>query len=87
MNITIANFRAVAKALLKINATLERLADVQEYSALKNLNYVPRPKHLQLSVEEREVSVSYTDEERDAVREFREKIGALPESEKTDEVS
>jgi hypothetical protein len=68
--------KPLVRELARLARATERLATVEEARALKEFAYVPPPDRT-LTTEEREVYVTYTDEEVDAVREFREKLGKI----------
>lgn len=80
MDINLMRLKPLVRELARLAKATERLVAVEEARALRDFAYVPPPDRV-LSVEEREVYVTYTDEETDAVREFREKLGKVPPEE------
>ena len=84
MDINLMRLKPLVRELARLAKATERLVAVTEARALRDFAYVPPPDRT-LTAEEREVYVSYTDEEVDAVREFREKLGKVAEEEPENE--
>ena len=77
MDINLMRLKPLVREIARLAKATERLVAVEEARALRDFAYV-RPPEKPLSTEEREVYVTYTDEELDAVNEFREKLGKVP---------
>ena len=77
MDINLMRLKPLVREIARLAKATERLVAVEEARALRDFAYV-RPAERPLSVEEREVYVTYTDEELDAVNEFRETLGKVP---------
>ena len=77
MDINLMRLKPLVREIARLAKATERLVAVEEARALRDFNYV-RPAERTLTPEEREVYVTYTDEELDAVNEFREKLGKVP---------
>ena len=77
MDINLMRLKPLVRELARLAKATERLVAVEEARALRDFAYV-RPPERPLTVEEREVYVTYTDEELDAINEFREKLGKVP---------
>jgi len=77
VDINLMRLKPLVRELARLAKATERLVAVEEARALRDFSYV-RPPERPLTTEEREVYVTYTDEELDAVNEFREKLGKVP---------
>ena len=77
MDINLMRLKPLVREIARLAKATERLVAVEEARALRDFAYV-RPPEKPLTVEEREVYVTYTDEELDAINEFREKLGKVP---------
>ena len=80
MDINLMRLKPLVREIARLAKATERLVAVEEARALRDFNYV-RPPEKPLTTEEREVYVTYTDEELDAVNEFRERLGKVPPAE------
>ena len=85
MEVNVIRIRPLVKVLVRIAEALDRLADASEARALHDFDYHRRPK-AKLSEDERMAEVAYTDEELDAVRELRERLGQRTHDESDEEV-
>ena len=80
MDINLMRLKPLVREIARLAKATERLVAVEEARALRDFAYV-RPPERPLTTEEREVYVTYTDEELDAVNEFRERLGKVPPAE------
>jgi uncharacterized membrane protein len=79
MELKISSYRAIARKLDSLTAVMERLAE--DFEAYMKAAGVEPPLRQKLSAEDREVEISYVDDEAQVVREIKKQMGRADEDE------